>query len=141
MSWLLLLHISAMLCWCGTLLYLSVFIADTSFYRGELVSETINIPHFLFTLVLTPAALVAILSGTLLFVTMKITEIWLIVKLTLVTGLVICHALTGWMILNLKTVPLKRLKIFGILSATISVLLIIAIFWVVLAKPSLGKLL
>lgn len=140
MNWLLLLHISAMLCWCGTLLYLSVFIADTSFYNREIVSENINIPHFLFTLVLTPAALVAILSGTLLFMTMKITEIWLIVKLTLVTGLVICHALTGWMILNLKTVSPKRLKFFGILSGTISVLLIIAIFWVVLAKPSLGKL-
>ncbi|ASQ45177.1 CopD family protein [Legionella clemsonensis] len=141
MNWLLLLHISAILCWCGTLLYLLAFITDASLGKHEVVLPNINLPHFLFTLVLTPAALIAIISGTLLFITMKIIALWLIVKLTLVAGLVICHALAGWMVLKIGTVSPEKMKLFGILCGNISILLIIAIFWIVLAKPPIGKLL
>src|SRR5690606_40114597 len=87
-----LLHLAALLCWCGALLYLPALIAagtrrsDALFYRDHA-----HLRRMVFTLVSTPAALLAIGSGTALFLRDAIFECWLIVKLTTVAGMVLCH--------------------------------------------------
>jgi len=70
MLWLLLLHISAVVCWCGSLLYLPALIAGTASQQTDIEQErqqaVMLIAYRLFS---TPAALIAIASGTVLFIT------------------------------------------------------------------------
>ncbi|MBI2785874.1 MAG: CopD family protein [Legionella longbeachae] len=141
MHWILFLHISALLCWSGTLLYLPTLIRNISSHKKVFSVAPQNtysekdIPRILFTLILTPIALLTIISGTILFIQMKTIAIWLIVKLTLVSGLSICHVLNGLLILRMekKTGKPDRFACWSLTASTL--LLIIGILYLVLAKP------
>ena len=136
MPWLLLLHISALLGWCGTLLYLPALVADAAVPNRE--PAYTQHPRFIrhvFTLLATPAALIAIGSGTALFVTGRIVELWLMAKLTLVIGLVACHVLLGWVVLRNERAPGRPMSVYCACLGTLAALLIVAILWLVLAKP------
>src|SRR5690606_28173585 len=80
-----LLHFAALICWCGALLYLPALIAagtrrsDDLFYRDHA-----HLTRMIFTLVATPAALLAIGSGTLLLLQDERFGFWLILKLSTV---------------------------------------------------------
>lgn len=131
-----LLHLSTLICWCGALLYLPAMIAagtrssDELFYRDHA-----HLTRMLFTLVATPAALLAIGSGTALFLREQLFDAWLIVKLTSVAGMVVCHALCGVLILRIERVAEPSLRrqcaVIGVLILT----LIGCTLWLVLAKP------
>src|SRR5690625_5828071 len=71
MVWILVLHISAMLFWCAALLYLSSLIVGTAHSQTEITDAPEHhdsMARFVFTHIATPAALLAIIFGTLLFV-------------------------------------------------------------------------
>lgn len=146
MLWVLVLHISALLVWCAALLYLPVLIAGIDARRADMADmrRPFNtIERFVFTHLATPAALLAIVSGTLVFVLNRTVDIWLIGKLTLVTGLVVCHALAGLLVLRADAVngeegKSRALQLRCGLLAGVVCVLITAILWVVLAKPSMG---
>ncbi|WP_277374708.1 CopD family protein [Pseudomonas sp. AA-38] len=131
-----LLHLSTLICWCGALLYLPAMIAagtrssDDLFYRDHA-----HLTRMLFNLVATPAALLAIGSGTALFLREQLFDAWLIVKLTSVAGMVVCHALCGVLILRIERVAEPSLRrqcaVIGVLILT----LIGCTLWLVLAKP------
>ena len=108
MLWLLLLHISAVVCWCGSLLYMPALIAATASQQTDIERERRQVlMSMVYRLFSTPAALITIASGTALFITGGISEHWLISKLTLVTALVMCHALSGWIMLLTQKMPSK----------------------------------
>jgi len=138
MLWVLGLHICALLFWCGTLLYLPVVICNAP---GAETHRSFNkVERFLFTQVATPAALLAIMSGTIVFVINGTVDSWLIAKLTVVTGLVVCHCLVGSQILQAEAaLPLGSGidKPFGrrcrVLAVVIGIL-ITTIIGLVLAK-------
>ncbi len=136
MPWLLLLHISAVVCWCGSLLYLPALITDTISPQTDIERERRQaLMHTVYRLFSTPTALVAIASGTALFITAGITGHWLMLKLALVTALVICHALSGWVMLLTQTMSGKIIKLScGLLRVAIAIL-IPAIIGLVLTKP------
>jgi len=131
-----LLHLMALICWCGTLLYLPALIAagtrrsDTLFYRDHA-----HLTRMVFTLVATPAALLAIGSGTALFLRDQILDAWLILKLTSVAGMVLCHALCGILVLRIERSPERAVSRECTLIAAAIVTLIAATLWLVLAKP------
>lgn len=131
-----LLHLMALICWCGTLLYLPALIAagtrrsDTLFYRDHA-----HLTRMVFTLVATPAALLAIGSGTALFLRDQILDAWLILKLTSVAGMVLCHALCGILVLRIERSPERAVSRECTLIAAAIVTLISATLWLVLAKP------
>src|SRR5690554_3433787 len=135
MLWFLVLHIIALLLWVGALLYLPALIAAR---RAHLLPvQSPQNPHnsierMVFTRVATPAALTAIIAGTLVFVIDRTIDSWLIIKLTLVTGLVLCHVTVGALIL--------RVERGCIALAMVIMLLIGLILWLVLAKPTLEVL-
>ncbi|MGR9044609.1 MAG: CopD family protein [Gammaproteobacteria bacterium] len=136
MLWLLLLHISAVVCWCGSLLYLLASIAGLSSQstldeQQRYLALTLKV----FSRFATPAALFAIVTGTILFLTDGITELWLILKLTLVAALVMCHAVSGWILLRAEKTPGKNRALPCILTGMAVATLIPAIVWVVLTKP------
>ncbi|MGG7056347.1 CopD family protein [Nitrosomonas sp. ANs5] len=136
MLWLLLLHISAVICWCGSLLYLPALIASTASQKTGIEQQShLAVTLAIFRLFVTPVALITIASGTAIFFTAGITDLWLVLKLTLVTTLVLCHGLVGWLILRTQTAPYKDVTLQCVLLASGVVLLILAIIWVVLSKP------
>ncbi|MCK7493507.1 MAG: CopD family protein [Comamonadaceae bacterium] len=94
--WLKLLHLAAVIVWCGALPYLAVALATA----GEPPRKAL--PRALFTTVATPAALVAIASGTAIFVFHGPTAEWLIAKLVLVALLVLGHAMAGVLVLRVE---------------------------------------
>ena len=135
MPWLLLLHITALLCWCGSLLYLPALIAGRA--RRELLEpyNRFEITRKVFTLFVTPAALIAIASGTAVFISQQIVAAWLILKLTLVVGLVLCHVATGWLAFHIEQAPRRYGVIYCGLAGTLSAAFMAGILWLVLAKP------
>jgi protoporphyrinogen IX oxidase len=139
MPGLLVLHIVAVLCWCAAQLYLPALIAGRSS-----ADKNSSVPHVLprlvFTRISTPAALITIVSGTVIFAVSRTLEVWLMVKLGLVAALVITHALSGWLLLRAEVRPGPRIMLAcGVLGAVLAVLMT-AIIWVVLAKPLSAQL-
>lgn len=140
MPWLLMLHISALLFWFGTLLYLPTLLngfarQDQVLEGGEVDNRLPVMPRQLFTWFATPAALLAIVSGTAVFLLHNIVAVWLIAKLTLVSGLVICHCLLGLLINAAHKGPVRRLSLCCWLLGAATAALVAGILWLVLAKP------
>lgn len=142
MLWALVLHIVTLLFWCAALLYLPTLIAG-SHARKVALPESPYAPDSLsrhvFSHVATPAALLAIMSGTAVFLLDRTTEVWLIIKLTLVAGLVVCHALAGLLILRFENSPEKSPRPWCWVLTGVLVVLMTAIVTVVLAKPALDS--
>ncbi|MBC6905654.1 hypothetical protein DWB84_09320 [Saccharophagus sp. K07] len=139
MIWFLALHIIALIFWCGTLLYLPALIAGIH-SRGIEISEPEHkygsVARFVFTTIATPAALLAIMSGTVVFLLNRTTEVWLIAKLTLVAGLAVCHTLAGLLLLHTQERTQKPIVRWCRMLNVGLWVLIGGILWVVLAKPA-----
>lgn len=131
-----LLHFTALIAWCGTLLYLPALIAASC--RSPQRAERPGHPQLnrtVFNLIATPAAIVAIGSGTALFLRDGTFGIWLVAKLTAVAVMVICHALCGLLILQCERQPRPALTIVCAALGGITLGMIAATLWLVLAKP------
>lgn len=131
-----LLHFTALIAWCGTLLYLPALIAAScrSSQRAERPGHP-QLNRTIFNLIATPAALVAIGSGTALFLRDGTFGIWLVAKLTTVAVMVICHGLCGLLILQCERQPRPALTIVCAALGGITLGMIAATLWLVLAKP------
>ncbi|EIK52003.1 hypothetical protein YO5_10125 [Stutzerimonas stutzeri TS44] len=131
-----LLHFAALLCWCGSLLYLPALISagtqsgDRLFYRDHS-----HLTRLVFTLISTPAALLAIGSGTALFLRDGTLADWLIMKLTVVTAMALCHALCGVLVLRVERDPARSVRWQCLAIGVLVPLLIVLTLWLVLAKP------
>jgi protoporphyrinogen IX oxidase len=137
MPWLKLLHITAVVLWCGTLLYLPGAISAAASGRAAVFDRPgQRVLRSLFTLVVTPAALVAIASGTAIFVWQGPLAPWLIAKLAVVSLLVLGHAACGLLILRAERGHQAFLRALSVLVTASTVLWIGAIAWLVLHKPS-----
>ena len=135
---LLALHITGLVVWCGALLYLPTLVASGSLREAEAQTGvgSIALNRTLFTRVATPAALFSIITGSALFLLDRQLGVWLMMKLTAVTGMVICHALIGLLILRQGRDPASRHTLPAALLTTLSAALIGAVLWLVLAKPA-----
>lgn len=139
MLWFLVLHIIALLFWCAALLYLPALIAANTRQKldiRELRYEHNAVARYVFTRIATPAALAAIIAGTVVFLLNRTVAVWLIAKLTLVTALVICHMMTGLLILRAEHLQEARVHLWcRVLGWSLCVLMTV-IIWLVLAKPT-----
>lgn len=136
MPFLKLLHFAALLCWCGALLYLPALIAAGT-RRGEALfyRDHAHLTRMVFTHIATPAALLAIGSGTALLLRDSIYAPWLILKLTSVAGMVLCHALCGVLVLRIEGHPSRSAsRVCALIGGLIAVLISLTL-WLVLAKP------
>jgi protoporphyrinogen IX oxidase len=134
----LLLHMGALLVWIATVLYLSTLIARPEGIeppdRGP-DGHADSLARFVFTRIATPAALLAIIAGSAVFLINRTTDPWLIIKLTLVAGLVICHTLLGLLARRAEAGPVVRLQGKCRVLAGLICVLMVGIIWLVLAKP------
>lgn len=139
------LHIVALISWCAALLLMLGALATSrppedsaSRAAGPRITDmargTDSLIRLLFTGVASPAALLTIIAGSVVFLIDQTTAPWLILKLTLVTCLVAGHGFTGMLILRLETGrPIQRLAL--VLAAVLSLVMLL-IVWLVLAKPA-----
>ncbi|MFG6667554.1 CopD family protein [Halomonas sp. HNIBRBA4712] len=137
MPWLKLLHIAALVIWCGSLLYLPALLNHALVLRRDagFAQGTPPMPRFFYNTVATPAALLAIGSGTLLFLLHGLMGGWLILKLGAVVVMVAAHGAFGWLILRLEMGIYSGVRIATLLGLILSVLGILGVLGFVLAKP------
>ncbi len=129
-----LLHLSAVIVWSGGLLYLTGLLAalrvPAAGAHGVLPQ---GLSRLLFTRVVTPAALVAIASGSVIFLVNGPHAAWLVVKLFAVGGLVLAHGGCGMLVLRAE-----RGEAGGPWSRAIAALVVLdlaTIAWLAVGKP------
>lgn len=136
MPWLKILHISAVIVWCGALLYLPLAVAATGGPHRRPVAlgnPQDEILRGLFIWLATPAALLAVASGTWIFVWQGTLGVWLLAKLALVALLVLGHGSFGMLILRAERQ--QSVRTAALFLAAVLPLLMLVIAWLVLAKP------
>ncbi|MDX5410544.1 MAG: CopD family protein [Thauera sp.] len=138
MPWLKVFHFAALLMWCGLLLHLpSLLRAAWAPQDVDDDRRHVRQAHLLFIGVATPAALLAIASGTVLFVREEVMTMWLVAKLAAVSGMVCCHAACGAILLRLEREPPPALRLRWVAEACRlgAATFIGTTLWLVLAKP------
>ncbi|AYF35500.1 MAG: CopD family protein [Vreelandella alkaliphila] len=137
MPWLKLLHIAALVTWCGALLYLPALLLHALQLRKDagFAQGTPPMPRFFYNSIATPAALVAIASGTLLFLLHGLLGGWLILKLGAVVLMVAAHGCFGWLILRLEMGIFKGVKVASLCALILALTGILGVLGFVLSKP------
>ncbi|MFC7369939.1 MULTISPECIES: CopD family protein [Vreelandella] len=137
MPWLKLLHIAALVIWCGALLYLPALLLHALQLRKDagFAQSAPPMPRFFYNSIATPAALVAIASGTLLFLLHGLLGGWLILKLGAVVLMVAAHGCFGWLILRLEMGISSGVKTATLLALLLALAGMLGVLGVVLAKP------
>lgn len=138
MPWLKLLHISAVIVWCGALLYLPALVVAAAGSRSTGKAPASGRPSLLralYTSVATPAALVAITTGTWLFATRGPLAPWLMAKLALVGLLVLGHGVCGLLVLRSERGEVAGLGIASQVVTATTLLWLAGIAGLVLGKP------
>ncbi|MDP2398797.1 MAG: CopD family protein [Burkholderiales bacterium] len=138
MPWLKLLHVTAVIVWCGALLYLSALFVTVAGARSSDTAGASSgrwLLRAFYTGVATPAALVAISSGTWLFATQGPLAPWLMIKLALVSLLVLGHGACGMLVLRSERHQYDGLGIAGRVVTATTLLWLVGIAALVLGKP------
>jgi putative membrane protein len=123
MPWLLTFHIIALLCWCGALLYLPALLVACYSQPAPLSNAAprphdTRLPRVAYSGIATPAALTAIILGTLVFVRYRLL-----------------HLLAGWLMIRAEQGQRRHLKRYCYLLVLLMTTTMTAIVWLVLAKP------
>jgi uncharacterized membrane protein len=138
MPWLKLLHIAAVIVWCGALLYLPALVAAAVGSRSTGTAPAgggTRLLRAFYTGVATPAALVAITTGTWLFATRGPLAPWLMTKLALVCLLVLGHGVGGLLVLRTERGEYAGLVVAGRVVSATTLLWLVGIAGLVLRKP------
>jgi len=140
MPWIKFLHIAALVSWCGVLLYLPALLFQLA--RPERVAQGVSpgappLPRLLYNGLASPVALLAIASGTLLFLLHGLTGPWLVLKLLAVCVMVLAHGLCGWLLLRLEQERPRGVVAGSLLAGSVAGLAMLAVVGLVLAKPAL----
>jgi uncharacterized membrane protein len=139
MPWLKFLHIAAVVVWCGALLYLPSIIGAVAATalpgaRHE-QPRWQQLPRSIFIGIATPAALLAIASGTLIFVSQGLLAPWLMFKLAGVGLLVMGHGTCGYLVLRTERGESGGVPMACHVVLAFMVLCLLGIAWLVLRKP------
>jgi len=136
--WLKLLHVSALAIWtAGLLLMPLLFGQRRDAGSGGPLHRLHAFTRFSYITIISPAAFLAIASGTALIVTRGIAGPWFALKLLLVGVLVGLHVWIGLLLLSVfdEGGYFARWRVGASMVALSATML--GIFWVVLAKPEI----
>ncbi len=137
---LLFLHISSLLIWAAALSILVLLIPRFATMDLQSANNGDRVDRLWFTRLASPAGLLAIVSGTAIFALDSNFSSWLLLKLTLVTGLVICHVAAGLLILYRQRPEAGGIAIKCAVLLAMVLLLVLSIIVLVLVKPELEAL-
>jgi len=137
MPWLKLLHVSTVIVWCGALLYLPLMLSSAAApARTPAHALQRHAPRQVFIGLATPAALLAIGSGTLIFGLHGPVVPWLMFKLATVGLLVLGHGVCGLLVLRTERGEPRGVRGVSRFVMGLLVVCLLAIAWLVLRKPA-----
>lgn len=141
MIWLKTLHLATIAIWSAGLICLPGLYVQRAHAREDVDLHRLHaLVRFLYVVIVSPAAFLAIASGIGLIFLQQSFETWFSLKLALVGVMAVVHILTGLVIIRLfddgEVYPRWR---FGAVTAS-TVLIVSAILTMVLAKPDLPDL-
>lgn len=136
--WLKAIHVIAIAVWAGGLVWLpGMLVYGAGRPRADIV-HLHRFGRFGYDLVVSPAALIAIASGTALIFSAGVAEAWFYLKLAVIAGMVGIHMVIGtfldWEVRKAKA-PGRKAR-FAMVAA--SAALASAVLWLVLRKPDIG---
>ncbi|PMR70381.1 CopD family protein [Halomonas heilongjiangensis] len=140
MPWIKFLHIVALVSWCGALLYLPALLVQSARAASDtpsFASSSPPMPRFVYNSLATPAALLAIASGTLLFLGHGLAGGWLVLKLLAVAGMVLAHGACGWLVLRLEAGHVRGVVKGAMAACAVAAAAMLTVVGLVLAKPAL----
>jgi len=130
------LHISTLLIWCAGLFYLpGLFAAHPQVANGRDFRRLRVMTRFSFVAVVSPAAVIAVVSGTALVFAAQVQGDWMAVKLGVVSLMVFFHLYCGRLLAKLGATPATRPAGAHLLLLLVPLILIPLVFWLVLGKP------
>ncbi len=136
--WLKLLHVATLSVWAGGLLLMPLLLGQRQAVGdGAPLHRLHAFTRFAYITVISPAAFLAIASGTALIFQREVVSPWFAAKLVLVGILVALHVWIGLVVLSVFE-PEGRFARWRVgASVTALALVMTGIVWVVLAKPEL----
>ncbi|MBS9719317.1 CopD family protein [Tianweitania sp. BSSL-BM11] len=142
MVWLKFLHITAIAIWSAGLICLpGLYMRRALVPDQNALHQLQALVRFLYTVILSPAAFIAIGSGTILIFVRQTFEPWFSVKLAFVGAMALIHALTGIVIVRLFEKGYVYPPWRFVATTTTTVFVVVMILIVVLAKPYVPDLL
>ena len=136
MAWLKGVHIATLALWSASLFYLPLLLADCRAARGPSAIRRAQVmARATFVMIASPAAVLAISTGTWLAYAGGAGGMWLVVKLTVVALMVVFHLNCGRLVTRLDDLP--RMRRAGRLSwlTCVPAVLVTTVVWLALAKP------
>lgn len=132
------LHIAAISIWAAGVVSLpGLYVQRAHVEDEDALLRLQRLVRFAYIAVISPAAFLAVLTGTALIFMRQTFEPWFSVKLALVGVLAVLHVLTGLVVIRLfregEIYPAWRFVTATVLTGGI----VLAIFFVVLAKPAI----
>jgi putative membrane protein len=138
MAWIKSFHIAFLLIWCAGLLYMPGLFSSYAHAHDRSARRHMRmITRYVFIVVASPAAILAVITGSLLAYLAPIEGTWLPAKLLVVSGLVFFHLYCGARVVQLEKGEEVHRRQFHITLVAIPLALIGVILWLVLAKPDL----
>jgi uncharacterized membrane protein len=135
------LHLGFLALWTAGLFALPRMLArhDNDLMRAEF-AQIRRATHFGYVWAITPAAVLAIFTGSVLIFLREIFTVWLFAKLVLVAGLVAVHAWVGHTIITVAETDGQHEPPGALVPTIITFSLVIGVLALVLAKPELEEL-
>ncbi|MDX2201258.1 MAG: CopD family protein [Hyphomicrobiaceae bacterium] len=135
------LHVATLSIWCAGILSLPLMLArhDRAIMQVE-YARLRHYTHFAYSYGVTPAAVVAIVSGTLLIFVREVFVPWMFLKLVFVALLVAAHAWIGHTVIAVAETPGMGRPPRPARQVTLVTLPILAILVLVLGKPGFAWL-
>lgn len=133
------LHVAALVIWCAGVIALPLMLARHDPAIGQADYWRIRLyTHYAYTYAVTPAAVVAIGSGTLLIFAREAFVPWMFLKLLFVGVLVGAHGWVGHTIVSVAATDGRHQPPHPGMSVGLAMAPMLAILILVLAKPDLA---
>ncbi|MBS3651844.1 CopD family protein [Pseudaminobacter sp. 19-2017] len=135
------LHIAALVIWCAGLFALPLMLARHDPAIGQADYSRIRLAtHYGYTWVVTPAAALAVVAGTLLIFLRELFVVWMFAKLVFVALLVGFHAWVGHTMVTVAETEGEHQTPEPLLPLLVLLVPVLAILFLVLAKPELENI-
>lgn len=134
------IHVAGISLWAAGLIALPSLYLQRRGLEGESLDRLHAFVRALYVRLLSPAAFVAVASGTALIFLQATFEAWFSLKLLLVGLLVAIHIGSGLIILRLFEVNGRFSPWRAPVSTVLSVSVVVGILFLVLAEPQMGRL-
>ncbi|MGK9054256.1 CopD family protein [Neorhizobium petrolearium] len=135
------LHVSMLGLWCAGLFALPLMLSKHDPAVGQADYTRIRrATHYGYTFIITPAALVAIASGTLLVFLREVLVLWMFAKLVFVALLVAFHAWVSYVLVAVAETEGSHTPPAPLVPLLLLMVPILSILFLVLAKPDFGEI-